>query len=129
MVLQASTSHLVTAVTLLSSVRLIVGDNTNVIFDVNDKEVVVGGGLAAIAEGGEQRRYRGTLGEVRRILDPPPCARFLGMLSAVLGAVAALALLAWAFLLYFSVKSFLIFSRSWSIAQGSSGTVLCVRSY
>ncbi len=34
------------------------------IFDVDNKEVVVGGGLAAIAEDGEPRRYRGTLGEV-----------------------------------------------------------------
>jgi hypothetical protein len=59
------TSHIVTAVTSLSSDRLIVGDDADVIFDVNDEEVVVGGGLAAIAEGGEQRRYRGTLGEVR----------------------------------------------------------------
>ena len=62
-------------------------------------------------------------------MDPPPCARFLGTRSAVLGAVAALALLAWAFLLYFSTKSFLIFSRSWSIGQGDSRTVLCIRLY
>jgi hypothetical protein len=57
-------SHLVTTVTLLSSDRSVLGDDGDVIFDVDDKEVVVGGGLAAIAEGGEQRRYRGTLGEV-----------------------------------------------------------------
>ncbi len=35
----------------------------DVIFDVDDKEVVVGGGLVAIAEGGERRWYHGTLGE------------------------------------------------------------------
>ncbi len=64
MVLQASKSHLVTAVTSLSSDRSIIGDNTDVIFDVDDKEVVVGGGLAAIAEGGEPCRYCRTLGEV-----------------------------------------------------------------
>jgi hypothetical protein len=58
-------SHLVTAVTLLSSDRLIVGDNMDDIFDVKNKEVVVRGGLAAIAEGGERRRYHGTLGEGR----------------------------------------------------------------
>jgi hypothetical protein len=51
-------------VTSLSSDRLIVGDDADVIFDVDNKEVVVGGGLAAIAEGREQRRYRRTLGEV-----------------------------------------------------------------
>ncbi len=50
--------------TLLSSDRSIIGDNADVIFDVDDKEVVVGGGLAAIAEGGELCRYCGTLGEV-----------------------------------------------------------------
>jgi hypothetical protein len=61
--------------------------------------------------------------------DPPPCACFLGMRSTVLGAVAALALLARAFSLYFSTKSFLIFSRSWSITRGNSGTVLCIRLY
>jgi hypothetical protein len=62
--MRASTSHLVSAVTSLSSDRSIVGDDADVIFDVDDKEVVVGGGLAAIAEGWERRRYRGTLGEV-----------------------------------------------------------------
>ncbi len=54
---------------------------------------------------------------------------FLGTRSSVLGVVAALALLAWAFTLYFSTKSFLIFSRSWSIVQGNSRTVLCLRLY
>ena len=50
---------------LLSSDRLIIGDDSDVIFDVNDKELVVEGGLAAIAEGREPRRYCRTLGEVR----------------------------------------------------------------
>ncbi len=62
--MRASSSHLVTAVTSLSLDRSIVGDNADVIFDVDDKEVVVGGGLASIAESGEPRRYCGTLGEV-----------------------------------------------------------------
>jgi hypothetical protein len=53
----------------------------------------------------------------------------LGMRSAVLEAVAALALLARAFSLYLFAKSFSIFSKSRSIARGDSGTVLCIKSY
>jgi hypothetical protein len=72
-------SHLVSAVTSLSLDRSIVGDNADVIFDVDNEEVVVGGGLEAIPEGGERRRYRGTLGEVggraqMQNFSIPPCA-------------------------------------------------------
>jgi hypothetical protein len=62
--LQASTSHRITTVTSLSSVRLIAGDAEDVIFDGNNNVVVVGRGLAAVGVGGEQRRYCGMVDEV-----------------------------------------------------------------
>jgi hypothetical protein len=63
--LQVSTSHRVTTVTTLSSVRLIAGDAKGVIFDGNDDVVVVGGVLEAVRDGEEQRRYHRTVDEVR----------------------------------------------------------------
>ena len=54
-------SHRVTKVTSLSSVRSIAGDADDVIFEGNNNVVVVEGGLAAVGDDGEQRRYRGTV--------------------------------------------------------------------
>ena len=64
------------------------------------------------------------------LLEPPPCACFLGTRnSAALVAVATFALLALAFPFYFSTDSFLMFLRSIIIALGDSGKVQCVKSY
>ncbi len=64
------------------------------------------------------------------MIGPSPMRVLLGHTrSAVLEAVAALALLALAFSLYFSTKYFSMFSRSISIALRDSGTVLWVKLY
>ncbi len=59
--LRALTSHRVTKVTSLSSVKSIAGDADNVIFEGDEDVVVVWGGLAAVGDGGERHRYRGTV--------------------------------------------------------------------
>ena len=59
-----------------------------------------------------------------RPLELPTFPRFPGMCLPVLGTVPALTLVALVFSLYLSMKTFSMFSRSWTIALGDSETVL-----